>query len=156
MHTHQEWVLNHRMLSNAAYLLIRENILQLQSLISTVTQFQLSFPGLKWERYGTSVLLWISAVTVTEGLLSLCLPPLGPVLSLFASSLCQSSISTAWCLQAEVYVLPAPLKSQGTSLAQCNFISDELQQLVFQPSGGKRRGMGPAIFVNDSFVRRNS
>lgn len=46
-HTHRERVLNHRMFSNAVNLLVRENILQLQSLISTVTQFQLSFPGLK-------------------------------------------------------------------------------------------------------------
>jgi len=63
---------------------------------------------------GTSVLLRISAVTDTEGLLSLGLPPLGPLLTLFASSLCQSSASTAWCLQAEVYVPPALVKSQGT------------------------------------------
>lgn len=32
---------------SAVDLLLRENILQLQSIISTVTSFQLSFPGLK-------------------------------------------------------------------------------------------------------------
>lgn len=44
-------------------MLITGNVLQLQSLISTVIQFQLSFPGLQRGRWRTSVLLWISAVT---------------------------------------------------------------------------------------------
>lgn len=63
---HWEWFLNHRMLSHAVNSLIRETILQLQSLISIITQFQFSFPGLKWERLGISVLLWLSGrVTVS-------------------------------------------------------------------------------------------
>lgn len=86
----------------------------------------------------------------------LCLPPLGPVLILFASSLCQSSVSTARCLQAELYVLPALLTSQSTWQGPCSFISDELQWSVFCPSGGKKGGgTGPALFVN-IYVRRIS
>lgn len=70
---------------SAVDLLLRENILQLQSIISTVTSFQLSFPGLKWERKETCAPLWASAMAVGEALLPL--PPFPEVCAYPLSSL---------------------------------------------------------------------